>query len=235
MDSSSRLKGYSYASAQQREMLTAGEQNNFREGYVNDEHDAQTKCVILPRHRRHSSPHLWWLDSSQHGKPKLVHDLIHHSSGTDVLYDAAGTPLWDSSWLEKLNNISCLDQERISQKRQCLSVDRWPPLQPSPFIERADAEDALGPQRENGDASGWLSYGSGKSTENEFEESETIAALEPPCRPLVKKMATPPQFPVSLPRTPSNSRPAKIPSTPHRNKGENDNSVIHSPPSWAYP
>jgi hypothetical protein len=78
----------------------------------------------------------------------------------------------------------------------------------------------------NEDMSRWPSSKSSMSTEDEFEENDTIAMLESPYRPLAKHLSTPP-LPVSVPRTPSRSSLAKIPSTWFRNKGKNGDFLIY--------
>jgi hypothetical protein len=106
-----------------------------------------------------------------------------------------------------------------------------PRLLPSPHIQRANAVDhndcVAVPERVNEDASGWLYSDSSISTDNKYEENEAFVALESPCRPLATQMSTPPPPPASAPRTPSGSRPVKIPSTPCHNKSEDNNSPVH--------
>jgi hypothetical protein len=184
-------------------------------------------------HQRRDSPRPGRIGRS-HGRPNLV-DLIQQPGNMDPFYTAAGSMLWDGSCstqdLRNLDNIRSHDDGRMQQKQQNSSVAGCPRLLPSPHIQRANAVDHNGCvavcERVNEDASGWLSSDSSISTDNKYEENEAMVALEPPCRPLATQMSTPPPPPVSTLRTPSESRPVKIPSTPCHNKSEDNNSPIH--------
>ena len=210
------------------------EQNTSSDSCVNEEHNAQTDRIASSpvNHQRRDSPHP--CAARHHGRPDLI-DLIQHSGGMGAFYTATRSTLWDSSCitqdLRNVNNIHYRDDGRMQQKQQSSSVAGCPLLLPSPRIQRTatvdhnDYAEVLG--QVNEDISGWLGSESSISTKDKLEESETIAALESPCRPLAKQMSTPPPLPVSIPCTPSRSRPVKIPSTPYHNKGEDNNSFIH--------
>jgi hypothetical protein len=153
----------------------------------------------------------------------------------DPFYTAARSTLWDGSFstqdLRNLDNIQSHDDGRMQQKQQNSSVTGCSELLPSPHIQRANAVDhndcIAVLERVNEDVSGWLFSDSSMSTENKCEANEVVATLESPCRPLVTQMSTPPPPTVSILRTPSRSRPVKIPSTPCHNKSEDNNSPIH--------
>ncbi|KFA64233.1 hypothetical protein S40285_10864 [Stachybotrys chlorohalonatus IBT 40285] len=200
-------------------------QNSASEGCVNNEHNTQTDRVISPisYQQRHHSPHPQWLGTSHDGRPYLTHDLIQHAGDIEALRDAAGAPLWDSTWAtvdpEELDIIHGRDQGRT------------PLLLPLPHFERTDAihhnDNEIAPQRVNGDMSVWSSSGSSISTEYKFEENDTVATSESPGRSLAKQMKTPPPLPSSVPRTPFRSTLAKILWVPHRNKGVYSDSFVH--------
>jgi hypothetical protein len=186
-------------------------------------------------HRRRNSPYPWWLRMSHHGRPDIAHDPIQHSSDTGAFYTAARSTLWDGSCstqdLQNLNNIQSHDDGRMQQKQQSSSVAGCPRLLPSPHIQRANAvnhNDYVAVlEQVNEDVSGWPSSEPSMSTEDKREEDGVIVAFESPCRPLATQMSTPPPLPVSIPRTPSRSRPFRIPSTPYHDKGGDSNSPIH--------
>jgi hypothetical protein len=185
-------------------------------------------------HRRPNSPYPWWLGMSHHGSPDVAHDPIQHSSNTGTFCTLARSILWDGSCstqdLPNLNNIQSHDDGRMQQKQQSSSVAGCSQLLPSPHIQRANAvnhNDYVAVlEQVNEDVSGWPSSEPSMSTEDKCEENEIIVVFESPCRPLATQMSTPLPPPVSIPRTPSRSRPVKIPSTPCHNKGES-NSPIH--------